>query len=430
MYTYIIGDDEEISQTGVDEKKPVIIKSQHSLDEEKTKSNDNDNQNESNDNDKKNDNDETIQDNVEEGEGKNVSFMPGLVSDSDDNKVDSDGGGSNDTNNESNDNNKSNDDSKEDNNDNNGDKDETKVGDDSNDNKDSNNDKNEYDCAYSYKVNDDNKNDNQNSDVNDDSKSNKKKNSITSENKLVRPRTAATSKQLRSNSDKKNVRHSRVHTCPVDKFNSTGSNDPNKNRKMKKLQFDKENNNKNKNEINNTKTDEKQNNENGEEEYPKNNRNATTASTVGSKGSKASKGSTKKKNNKNNYRAFVSIQPSCNRYMANMWNNYVYSIHKMNILNIKKTVDNEAPKKYTHIDQKLKTKQLKKERDDEIRRDNQNILNRMIYQGRNNVGTSNLDDNNEVIEPVFRSLNAEKNRRLEIEKNKESQVFIFFLIYI
>jgi len=92
----------------------------------------------------------------------------------------------------------------------------------------------------------------------------------------------------------------------------------------------------------------------------------------------------------------------------------------MNIQNIKKTVDNDAPKRYVHIDQKLKARQKKKERDDEIRKNNQNILNRMIYQGRNNVGTSNLDDNNDVIEPVFRSLHADQNRRLENEMNRES----------
>jgi len=110
--------------------------------------------------------------------------------------------------------------------------------------------------------------------------------------------------------------------------------------------------------------------------------------------------------------------------MANMWNNYIYSIHKMNILNMKKTVDNDAPKKYIHIDQKLKARQMKKERDDEIRKNNQNILNRMIYQGKNNVGTSNLDKNNDVIEPVFRSLHAEQNKRLENEMNRESMTLL------
>jgi len=48
----------------------------------------------------------------------------------------------------------------------------------------------------------------------------------------------------------------------------------------------------------------------------------------------------------------------------------------------------------------------------------------MIYQGRNNVGTTNLDDNNDVIEPVFRSLHAEQNKRLEDEMNRESLVII------
>jgi len=48
----------------------------------------------------------------------------------------------------------------------------------------------------------------------------------------------------------------------------------------------------------------------------------------------------------------------------------------------------------------------------------------MIYQGKNNVGTSNLDDNNDVIEPVFRSLHADQNRRLENEMNRESRVII------
>ncbi|ORY45792.1 hypothetical protein LY90DRAFT_671456 [Neocallimastix californiae] len=153
----------------------------------------------------------------------------------------------------------------------------------------------------------------------------------------------------------------------------------------------------------------------------------STVSTNGGKSTKLSKSKkkgTKKKSLKNNYRAFVSTKPSCNRYMANMWNNYVYSIHKMNILNIKKTVDNDAPKKYAHIDQKLKAKLMKKEKEDEIRKNNQNILNRMIYQGKNNVGTSNLDDNNDVIEPVFRSLHADQNRRLENEMNRESRTLL------
>ncbi|ORX64885.1 hypothetical protein BCR32DRAFT_250872 [Anaeromyces robustus] len=151
---------------------------------------------------------------------------------------------------------------------------------------------------------------------------------------------------------------------------------------------------------------------------------ATSTSTTTTSTATSKKKGSNKKSLKNNYRAFVSIKPSCNRYMANMWNNYIYSIHKMNILNMKKTVDNDAPKKYVHIDQKLKAKQKKKERDDEIRKNNQNILNRMIYQGRNNVGTSNLDDNNDVIEPVFRSLHAEKNKRLENEMNRESMTLL------
>jgi len=153
--------------------------------------------------------------------------------------------------------------------------------------------------------------------------------------------------------------------------------------------------------------------------HPPSTSNSSTKTGKDNKSTKK-KGTANKKNSKNNYRSFISIKPTCNRYMANMWNNYCYSIHKMNILNIKKTVDNDAPKKYIHIDQKLKTRQMKKEREAEIRRDNQNILNRMIYQGRNNVGTSNLDNNNDVIEPVFRSLHAEQNKRLEIEKNRES----------
>jgi hypothetical protein len=143
-------------------------------------------------------------------------------------------------------------------------------------------------------------------------------------------------------------------------------------------------------------------------------------SSSGGKSTKSNKYVKLSKKNLKNYRSFVSVKPSCNRYMANMWNNYVYSIHKMNILNIKKTVDNNAPKKYAHIDQNLKAKQLKKDKEDEIRKNNQNILNRMIYQGRNNVGTTNLDDNNDVIEPVFRSLHAEQNKRLEDEMNRES----------
>jgi len=107
-----------------------------------------------------------------------------------------------------------------------------------------------------------------------------------------------------------------------------------------------------------------------EDDDQKTNRKGTTASTSCSKGTKASRASSKastkkksaanKKSLKNNYRAFVSLKPSCNRYMANMWNNYIYSIHKMNILNIKKTVDNDAPKRYAHIDQKLKARQMKK----------------------------------------------------------------------
>jgi len=70
------------------------------------------------------------------------------------------------------------------------------------------------------------------------------------------------------------------------------------------------------------------------------------------------------------------------------------------------------------------------EKDDEIRKNNQNILNRMIYQGKNNVGTSNLDDNNDVIEPVFRSLHADQNRRLENEMNRESMVILLYLLLL
>jgi len=173
-------------------------------------------------------------------------------------------------------------------------------------------------------------------------------------------------------------------------------------------------------------TDDENENEGNDDKKKKKKISKKVSSNVvkSTKLSKSKKKGTKKRSLKNNYRAFVSTKPSCNRYMANMWNNYVYSIHKMNILNIKKTVDNDAPKKYAHIDQKLKARLMKKEKEDEIRKNNQNILSRMIYQGKNNVGTSNLDDNNDVIEPVFRSLHADQNRRLENEMNRESRTLL------
>jgi len=396
-----LSDDEELYQSGVeydnkiDENKPVTIKSQHSITETEQESN-------------KSSEYVITKEKIYEKTVTTTKVIENAPTESETADETSDGG--NKTSNaeeESNENEKNN-----------------KENEESVDN--NNNDKNEYDCAYSFKVD----NNNKNSDMNEENKSNKKKNNHSNDtsNKLIRPRTAATGKRLRSNSEKRNSMHNRIHTCPIDKFNSNDSNKKEmKKGKNKKLHFEDENidkkGSKKKQSNEKRKKDIENDNENQENEEGK--RNTTTASTVSSKGSNTKKkGIPNKKNPRNNYRAFVSIKPSCNRYMANMWNNYVYSIHKMNILNIKKSVDNDAPKRYTHIDQKLKTKQLKKERDDEIRRENQNILNRMIYQGRNNVGTSNLDDNNDVIEPVFRSLHADQNRRLQNEMNRESQTLL------
>ncbi|ORX44355.1 hypothetical protein BCR36DRAFT_586212 [Piromyces finnis] len=306
-------------------------------------------------------------------------------------------------------------------------------------------------------------------------------------NKIPRPRTAVAGKQRnRNNSCERNIIHNRLHTCPLDKQNKYEDDDNDnhnmknlkregmKNRKLKKIHFGDENpddsdfdkklrkgmplstrnaiKNSDIGKIRNRKVqeeldriemerqrviagdisihsseDESENNNDKKTNRNKpSNKNTTISKNNTNTKTKANKKkkSTNKKSLKNNYRAFVSIKPSCNRYMANMWNNYVYSIHKMNILNIKKTVDNDSPKRYVHIDQKLKARQMKKEKDDEIRKNNQNILNRMIYQGKNNVGTSNLDDNNDVIEPVFRSLHIDQNRRLENEMNRESMTLL------
>jgi len=348
-----------------------------------------------------------------------------------------------------------------------------------------NNENNDFNCTYSFKANK-SKKDNHNTvsinDPQDPNNNNNNKKMIRPHTAMPSQHLRSSERNMRHKKSNTTPEDNtiRSHTSPSDKhnrFNSYGENDKQKgtrDRRMKKLHFadeedyDKESGRKDrisakkKSEIKDKAVEEElqrieaekrrviegdisvhSTDDEGEDDekvagvkkrgYQPHERNTTAASNC-SKSTKASgaskssstkkKGTGSKKSLKNNYRAFVSIKPSCNRYMANMWNNYCYSIHKMNIQNIKKTVDNDAPKRYIHIDQKLKARQMKKERDDEIRRNNQNILNRMIYQGKNNVGTSNLDDNNDVIEPVFRSLHADKNRRLENEMNRESMTLL------
>ena len=91
------------------------------------------------------------------------------------------------------------------------------------------------------------------------------------------------------------------------------------------------------------------------------------------------------------------------------FNARAYGIHRTKLASMRPSVDNEAPKMYPHLYQKLKKAQLEEERCTEIERDNRTLVKRMTEI----MQRSGID--NQRPEGKAASLNKVK-RRQELER--------------
>ena len=70
-------------------------------------------------------------------------------------------------------------------------------------------------------------------------------------------------------------------------------------------------------------------------------------------------------------------QPVASQICADRVNNRNYNAHRQKLSSIKSAIDNQPPKVYPHLYQKLKKAQLEEERCTEIERDNRTLVKRM-----------------------------------------------------
>jgi len=97
--------------------------------------------------------------------------------------------------------------------------------------------------------------------------------------------------------------------------------------------------------------------------------------------------------NQYEHRHYTSYNPCCNRLLSMKWDQAQRNKHIRKLQKMKHALDNAPPRKFKHLDVKMKKIQLEKDRQDEINRDNQTLIKRMscLMHRHNNLTTLNMD---------------------------------------
>ncbi|KAK2958679.1 putative KIAA1430 like protein [Blattamonas nauphoetae] len=109
-------------------------------------------------------------------------------------------------------------------------------------------------------------------------------------------------------------------------------------------------------------------------------------------------------------------RPVSNKILARKWKDMDDERHRKNLSQIKSSIDNKPPKKYSHLDTRLKKKQMEEERNSQIQRDNTILLAKMAE-----IATSDGLIDNSPPEKESSSLNYPYKKRESERIEEENQ---------
>lgn len=118
------------------------------------------------------------------------------------------------------------------------------------------------------------------------------------------------------------------------------------------------------------------------------------------------------------HKAFRPPKPCSSQLLARKYDRAAYDSHRDRVKSSKPSIDNSPPKRYMHLEVKLKKMQMEEERAAQIEHDNRLLLAKMSKIMR----TSGAIDNRNLVE--FKSLDREKRQSELVAIARENQAML------
>ncbi|KAJ3053440.1 hypothetical protein HK097_004254 [Rhizophlyctis rosea] len=91
------------------------------------------------------------------------------------------------------------------------------------------------------------------------------------------------------------------------------------------------------------------------------------------------------------HRHYPTIHPTCNKLLSRRWEEHAKNLHLRKLKEARASVDNKVPRRYPHLEMRLKRLQIEEERLYEIERSNHILLDRIAFQLVNASQVSDLE---------------------------------------
>ncbi|KAJ3045137.1 hypothetical protein HDV00_011863 [Rhizophlyctis rosea] len=91
------------------------------------------------------------------------------------------------------------------------------------------------------------------------------------------------------------------------------------------------------------------------------------------------------------HRHYPTIHPTCNKLLSRRWEEHVKNLHLRKLKEARPSVDNKVPRRYPHLEMRLKRLQNEEERLYEIEKNNHILLDRIAFQISNASQVSDLE---------------------------------------
>ncbi|KAI9103245.1 hypothetical protein DFS34DRAFT_358533 [Phlyctochytrium arcticum] len=122
------------------------------------------------------------------------------------------------------------------------------------------------------------------------------------------------------------------------------------------------------------------------------------------------------------HRRYSPVYKCANRLLAKRWDDAARDRHKEKVASIRPAVDNSPPKRYSHLDLRLKKIHQDQEQSQKVQSENMILLHRMAKQMSAPRGFSNLDEHSKV-KDVPKKPHPSARRRQEQQRHvKEANV--------
>ncbi|TPX63249.1 hypothetical protein SpCBS45565_g06798 [Spizellomyces sp. 'palustris'] len=122
------------------------------------------------------------------------------------------------------------------------------------------------------------------------------------------------------------------------------------------------------------------------------------------------------------HRRYSPVYKCSNRLLAKRWDDAARKRHREKLASMKPAVDNSPPKKYSHLDMRLKKIRQEQEQSQRVQQENIILLNRMARQMSAPQGFSNIDSHYRVKETLKKPHPGARKRQEELKHVDEANI--------